>query len=50
MKKAVTLEIWVDETLEDANECVKEVVNSANEHYYISDGSIEIKVVKKELI
>lgn len=47
VKKVAILEIWVNETLEDAAECVNEVICSANEHYFISDGSV--KIVRKEL-
>jgi hypothetical protein len=45
MKKVVTLEIWVDETLSDAEECVNEVYNDMMAHYFISDGSVDIKVI-----
>ncbi|GCD12884.1 hypothetical protein [Clostridium tagluense] len=46
MKKALTLEIWVDETLEEAKECVNEVYNNMLAHEYIDDGSIKIREVK----
>jgi len=48
MKKSITLEIWVDESLEDAKECVNEVYSEMCNHYYLSDGSIEVKVIKRE--
>jgi len=45
MKKVVTLEIWVDEKLSDAKECVNSVYNHMLAHEYLSDGSVEIKVI-----
>ena len=46
MKKAVTLEIWVDNSLSNGEECVEEVIQEAMSHYYCLDGTIEIKVVE----
>ena len=47
MKKAITLEIWVDESLEDAKDCVNDVYNDMCTSEYLSDGSIQVKIVEK---
>ena len=46
MKKAVTLEIWVDDTISNSKECVEEVIQEAMSHYYCLDGTIDIKIVE----
>jgi hypothetical protein len=46
MKKVATLEIWVDEKLEDAIERANVVYTNAFTHEYISDGSVELRVVE----
>lgn len=47
MKKYLTLEVFIDETMEDAKECAEEVINEATGHYYCCDGTVKINVVEK---
>lgn len=46
MKKVATIEILVDENLQDAKECVNEVYNHMINHEFIDDGSVMIKVIE----
>lgn len=48
MEKAMTLEIWVDDTLSitDRARCVEEFYRETTHHFYLSDGSIAIKLIK----
>lgn len=45
MRKLLTLEVWVDETIEDAEKCAKEIVQQAQGHEYCCDGTVEVKEV-----
>lgn len=44
MKRYVTVEIWVDDELEDCKQCADEVIDSIKGHEYCCDGTIKIKV------
>lgn len=46
MKKYLTIEVWVDDTIEDYKECVDEVIESAKGHEYCCDGTVDIKVIE----
>ena len=48
MKKYLTLEVLVDEAMEDAKECAEEVINEATGHYYCCDGTVKINIVEKD--
>ena len=48
MKKYLTLDVLIDESIEDAKECAKEVINEATGHYYCCDGTVDIKIVEKD--
>ena len=46
MKKTILLEVYIDENMEDAVDCMNEVVEWAKGHEYCLDGTVEIKVVE----
>ena len=46
MKKVATIEIWVNEELEDAKQCAVKVLNHATDHYFICDGSVEARLIE----
>lgn len=47
LKKYLTLEVLVDEEMEDYKECVEEVLISAMGHEYCCDGTIKINIIEK---
>ena len=47
MKKYVTLELLIDETVEDAKECAEEIIADALGHHYCCDGTVNINVIQK---
>ena len=47
LKKYLTLEVLVDEKMDDYKECVEEVLVSAMGHEYCCDGTININIIEK---
>jgi len=47
LKKYLTLEVLVDEEMEDYKECVEEVLVSAMGHEYCCDGTVEVHIIEK---
>lgn len=47
MKKYVTLELLIDESVEDAKECAEEVIAEALGHHYCCDGTVSINVIQE---
>lgn len=45
MKKYLTIEVLIDEKMDDAKECADEVISSALGHYYCCDGTVDIKII-----
>lgn len=45
MKKYLTVEVLIDETMDDAKECAGEVIMSALGHEYCCDGTVDIRIV-----
>lgn len=48
MKKYLTLEILIDEEIEDSKQCADAVINEALGHYYCCDGTVDIKIIDEE--
>lgn len=44
MKLIKTLEIYIDEKIENKEDCINDFVNELNNNYLICDGSIKIEV------
>lgn len=47
MKKYLTLEVLIDEKMEDAKQCAEEVIYTATGHEYCCDRTVEIKVIER---
>lgn len=47
MKKYLTLEVLIDEKMEDAKECAEEVIADATGHYFCCDGTVQINVIER---
>lgn len=47
MKKYLTLEVLIDETMEDSKECALEVISEATDHYFCCDGTVRINIVER---
>lgn len=45
MRKALTLEIWEDETISNSGECVAEIISEAMGNAYCCDGTVDIKII-----
>ena len=48
MIKYKTIEVWIDETMEDAKECADKAISEATGHYYVCDGTVEFKEVTED--
>lgn len=46
MKKYLTLEVLIDDTIEDCEQCADEVIETMLGHEYCCDGTVEIKAIK----
>jgi hypothetical protein len=44
-KKVFTIDIYIDDSLEDAEECVKDFIQHATQHKYIDDNTILLAVL-----
>lgn len=49
MKKYLTLEVWIDEEMDDYKECVEDVLGDAMGHEYCCDGTVRINIVEKHI-
>lgn len=46
MKKYLTIEVLIDESIEDAKECAKDVIDAALGHYYCCDGTVKLTITE----
>ena len=49
LKKYLTLEVWIDEEMDDYKECVEDVLGDAMGHEYCCDGTVRINIVEKHI-
>lgn len=47
MKKFVTLELLIDETIEDAPECAEEIIEEVLGHHYCCDGTVKVNIIEE---
>jgi len=46
LRQIATLEVWIDDKVDDADLCAIDVIDNAKAHEWCLDGTVHLRVVK----